>query len=175
MRRQYGFNLVELVIFIVVVAVAASAIALQYVQSASHSHEPLLRQRTLAVAGAYLDELLNKRWNESTPLGGGCVNTGSGSCPSGPAPTAIGPEAGESRATYDDVDDYNAIVNESPPRNAQGAVMSGYDGNWNVNVSVSQPGAAWNGIPAADVRQIEVQVDSPAGESITLTVIRVNL
>ena len=55
--RQRGFSLIELVIFIVIVGIAAAAIAMQFAQNVQHSHEPLLRQKALAVANAHMDTL----------------------------------------------------------------------------------------------------------------------
>ncbi len=171
--RQSGYSLLELVIFIVIVGIAVGAITLQFSQNVSHSHEPFLRQRALAVAGAYLDEIMGKRWNENTPIGGGCVDTASPTCTGGPAPTGIGAEEG-SRSLYDDVDDYAAISGESPPRDSLGNVMTGYNADFTVDVSVTQPAAAWNGINANDVRRITVDVQTPTGEIITLTGYRIN-
>jgi MSHA pilin protein MshD len=170
--RQTGYSLLELVVFIVIVGVAVGAISLQFSQNVQHSHEPFLRQRALAVAGAYLDEIMDKRWNENTPIGGGCVDTASPTCTGGPAPTGIGSEEG-SRALYDDVDDYNGL-SDSPPQDSQGNNMANYGSGFQVDVAVTQPGAAWNGINANDVRRIEVQVQNPTGETISLVAYRVN-
>lgn len=81
MRRPHaGFSLIELVIFIVIVSVAVAGIMGFYVQSTAHSADPFIRQRTIAVASAYMDEILRKRWNENSPVGGGCVVAGGGAC-----------------------------------------------------------------------------------------------
>lgn len=80
MRRVRGYTLIELVMFIVIVGVALSAIALVFQQSTAHSADPYVRQRGIAVLHAYMDEILHKRWNEITPVGGGCLVTGGGLC-----------------------------------------------------------------------------------------------
>ena len=50
--------------------------------------------------------------------------------------------------------------------------MPGYAG-FIVSVTVSQPGG-WNGVPAADVKRIDVQVTSNNGETTSLAAFRVN-
>ncbi len=165
-----GFTLIEVVMFILIVGIAVAAIGLQFQQNVSHSHEPYLRQRALAVANAYMDEILRKKWNSATPTGGGCVNTGSGTCPAGPAAIASGTD-GQSRAAYDDIDDYHGI--DEAPTDSQGIAMPGYAG-FNVTVNVAAPAANWNSISSLDVREIEVNVTNPDGESISITSYRVN-
>jgi len=78
--RQQGFTFIELVMFIVIVGIAVAAISLLFAQNVQHSAEPLLRQKTIAVAKAYMDEIVRKRWDELTPDGGGCIDTTSYSC-----------------------------------------------------------------------------------------------
>lgn len=170
--RESGYSLIELVVFLVIMGIAVGAIALQFTQNVSHSHEPFIRQRALAVAGAYLDEIMDKRWNENTPVGGGCVDTASPTCSGGPAPTGIGSEEA-SRSLYDDVDDYQGL-SDSPPQDSQGNNMTGYGSGFTVGVSVTQPAAAWNGINANDVRRIQIDVQTPSGETISLTAYRIN-
>jgi MSHA pilin protein MshD len=169
--RQGGFTLIETVIVIVLLGVMMAGMTALFVENVKRSHQPYLRQRALAVADAFMDEILRKRWDDNTPLGGGCVNTGSGTCPAGPVAAGIGTEEG-TRSNYDDIDDYDAISNQSPPQDSAGGAMTGY-GGFSVSVTVDQPGA-WNGVAAADVKRIRVQVTSSSGESLSLSAYRVN-
>ncbi|MCG8427735.1 MAG: prepilin-type N-terminal cleavage/methylation domain-containing protein [Chromatiales bacterium] len=82
MSSERGFTLIEAVIFIVIVGIAVTGMLLMFSKSAENSHSPLIRQKAIAVASAYMDEILGKRWDENTPLGGGCVITGAGNCSS---------------------------------------------------------------------------------------------
>jgi len=168
---QAGFTLVETVIVIVLVGVMMAGMTSLFMNNVSNSHRPYLRQKALAVTNAFMDEILRKQWNEATPLGGGCVNTASGSCVTGPAVIAIGTD-GESRATYDDIDDYHGL-SQSPPQDSSGTDMPGYIG-YTVNVSVVQPGANWNAVPTADVRLITVSVTSSSNETLSVSAYRVN-
>lgn len=191
LAKHAGFSLIETVIFIVIVSIAVTAIALQFSTNVSHSHEPFLRQRAIAVANAYMDEILKKRWNENSPTGGGCVETGSNTCttycatvtypgcnycakgagvcvPAANA-SALGSEEA-SRADYDDVDDYKVISNQVPT-DASGVAMPGYTG---FLVSVDVGNVAWNGVSATESLLITVTVTTPTNESISLKTYRLN-
>ncbi len=151
--------------FIVVIGIALSVVMMQFRQNAGHSHEPYVRQRGMAVMNAYMDEIVRKRWNENSPVGGGLVTV--------IAP--IGLDSGEvagDRSNYDDIDDYNGI-SDSPPEDPENSVMPDYDG-FSVSVAVIQPGADWNGVPAADVRHITVTVTTPTDENLTIHAYRLN-
>lgn len=86
----------------------------------------------------------------------------------------LAPEGAETRAIFDDIDDYNGIG--TPPQDIFGNPVPGYAG-YTVGVVVgAHPGAPglWNGIPSADVRRIAVSVTNPLGETLTLVSYRVN-
>jgi MSHA pilin protein MshD len=194
MNRAQGFSLLETVIFIIVVGIALSGLVTLFVQNTRSSADPLIRERALEVAHAYMDEIIGKGFDENTPLGGGCVESGSNSCTNYCAAYSdalcvqskcrlqaagscvprdslggIATEEG-SRNAYDDVDDYHGI-NEAPTGVAGAA--TGYAG-FTVQVSVTQPAASWQGIDVRDLRLIQVDVTSPLGETINLQAYRVN-
>ncbi len=192
MRAQRGFTLIETVIFIIVMGLALGGIVSLFTQSAVGGRYPFDQQRAIALANAYMDEIMRKRWDENTPLNGGCVETGSGYCAAycaakipptcgtcslvagacvAPAATPLGAEAAEVRASYDDIDDYLGLP-DTIPKDATGTAIADYAG-YTVAVAVSTPAAAWNGIPTADVKQIVVTV-SVGTDSYSLTTYRVN-
>lgn len=198
MRPSRGFTLIETVLFIVVVSVGLTGVALVFIQTAGSSHEPLLREKALTVAKATMDEVRSRRWDENTPVGGGCVETASGSCtaycasldeaqcvaskcnlaaPNGCEPKGAvsgvvpGPEEA-GRGAFDDIDDYDGL-NVSPPEDDTGNPLPGYSKDYTVSVSVNQPVDPWNGIAAGDVRRIVVTVNYDGGR-ITLSSYRVN-
>lgn len=196
-RPETGFSLIELLMYVIVVGVALAGLATLYVNTVVGSHEPLQRERARTVATSYLEEVLGKPWNENSPAGGGCVETGSGrctsycaaftpaSCPSPvclkvgatctPAASAAagGADAGEpGRADYDDVDDFDGL-SDCPPADVTGSPIGGL-GGFCASVAVGAPAAAWNGLPAADTRLIEVTVTTPGGEPIVLHAYRLN-
>lgn len=167
---QTGFTLIETIVVIVLVGAMMAGMTALFMNNVGNSHRPYLRQKALSVANAFMDEIQRKRWNEASPLGGGCVNTGV-SCPGGQAAVAIGTD-GAARDSFDDIDDYHGL-NQSPPQDSSATNMPDHSG-FTVNVSVVQPAASWNGVPAADVRLITVSVTSPGNETISLMAYRVN-
>lgn len=165
-----GFTLIEIVITIVLVSIMLAGLTSLFTNQVNNSYRPYLRQRALAVANAIMEEISHKRWDENSPLGGGCVNAGA-SCAAGPVEAGIGTEEG-ARGDYDDVDDYATIVNQSPPQDSAGSPMPGYAG---FSVTVTIVKQAWNGVPLADSKHITVAVTSPANETITLQSYRLNI
>jgi MSHA pilin protein MshD len=173
-KQEKGFTLLELLIFVIITGIAVAAIAGLFAKNVGSSADPYLRQKALAVAKGYMDEILRQRWNHNTPFGGGCVLTGSGQCvainPANPAAAPIGND-GQIRPDFDDVDDYHGL-NESPT-DSSGTAMAGYAG-FTVQVQVIQPGANWNNVDARDVRVITVTAVTPTNESISIRGYRLN-
>ena len=96
--RQRGVTLVELVVTIVVISIGLAGILVVMDRTTRTSADPMVRQQAVAVAEAYLEEILLKPYDESTASGS----------PEG----ALGPEADETNRTlFDDVNDYHAMAN----------------------------------------------------------------
>ena len=113
-KQQKGISLIELIIFIVIISVALTAITLIYINTTRYSADPMVRIRSIELAQSTLEEILLKAYDESTPVGGGCVRYAAATkCidASQPPPfheTDLKSETGETdRSLFDDVDDYN--------------------------------------------------------------------
>ena len=85
--RQRGATLIELVMTMVVVSVAVAAVLLVLQQTTARSADPAIQAQAQSIATAYLEEILQREYADPD-----------------------GSEAGETRATYDDVDDYHALA-----------------------------------------------------------------
>lgn len=72
-NRQAGMTLVELVIAIVIIGVAAAALYNAMASITARSADPMLRQQSLMLAEACLDELFGERF--SALLGADCTKT----------------------------------------------------------------------------------------------------
>ena len=106
--RQRGITLIELVISIAILAIALVGVTQLLSGGLGRSADTMLESRVGALAQAYLDEILGKRFDENTRDSGvpPCRNSlGSTRLCS----MVLGPESGETRATYDDVDDFNGL------------------------------------------------------------------
>lgn len=89
-RRQNGFTLIELIIFIVVVGAGLAGILSVMNTVVKSSADPLVSKQTVAIAESMLQEVLLKDY--ANPTGG---------------------YTGSSRALFDDVDDYNGYSSTS--------------------------------------------------------------
>lgn len=148
---QKGFTLLEVLITIVVISIAATAIMSVFTSTASKSVDPVIQLQAIAIAEAYMEEIQLKNFADPTQL-----ETG-------------GAETGESRMTYDDVQDYDdpsidgAVADQN--NNAIGSLS-----DYTVTVSVS--GQTLGGtpvIPATDSLRIDITVDHPAIDPISLS------
>lgn len=143
--RQRGMTLIELVIAIVIIGIASAALYGAMASITGRSADPLLRQQSLAIAEAYLEEIeLQAFLDPGTQL----------TCQAIPA----------SRAQFDDVCDYRGLVdNGAVSADGQGiTALAGY------RVSVTVTAQAWNGLSANKVFYIEVSVRDPAGQDLVL-------
>jgi MSHA pilin protein MshD len=162
-RSGRGFTLVEIVIAIAVMAIAVAGAMSVFVVAAQHSADPMVRQQAILVAEAYLEEILRQKfYDPDTDV----VCTGTAS--------------GETRATYDNVCDYNGLA-DSPPRNQAGAALAALAG-YSVSVAVASSGVTLgpagageiNNTGAVRVLRVDVTVSGPAGTAVTLSGYRTN-
>lgn len=151
--RSYGFTLIELIIFIVIVGIATTGLFSAINQHNLSSVDPIYQVRALELAQARLDEIIGKRYDENSPNGGfppcDSGETGAVACDSLNAADA---------ADLDDVDDYHGF-------NTVPASYSGF--TLNVNVS----GQILSGQPT---KLIRVTVTPPVGEPVDLSAYKAN-
>jgi MSHA pilin protein MshD len=137
-NNQSGLTLVELVISMVVISVALSGVLLLLNTTILHSSDPLIQHQSLAIAEAYLEEILLKEYSD----------------PGGPT------ESG--RPDYDDVADYNGL-HDVGARNQFNAAAGLSD--YTVDVLVT---ADTLGSPAVNAWKVDVTVTHVNGVSMTL-------
>ncbi len=110
-RDERGFTLVDLILVIIIVAIAIPPMLALFIEMVSGSTFGVTVSRANALASTLREEIQSKKWDESAP----------------PPSLILGPETGESRAIFDDVDDFDGL-DESPPRDSQGAILAGFTG-----------------------------------------------
>ena len=108
-RTLRGFTLIELVIAIVVIGIAVTGILTVMNETTAHSADPMIEHQEIAVAQAYLEEILSKSYTTQ-------------------------PGAG-SRKNFDDVDDYNGL-HDPQATNELGQTIAGLKG-YAVDVTVT--------------------------------------
>ncbi len=162
-RHQNGMTLVEMVISIVLISIAITAVLSAFSTSMGRSSDPLWKNKSLKLAQLYLDEILSKKFDADTPLGGiPAVLPSSVNCDV--------PAGGGDRALFDDVDDFNGI-NDSPPQLVTGA-LSDYSG-YRVQVLVTCAGGEV-GVATNNAKRITVTVTPPNQASMPFSVYRGN-
>lgn len=161
-----GFTLIELIISIVIFAIALTVITGLIAPQARQSAEPILQLRANELGQSLMNEILAKsfdehserappfrRCSESSLAAEDCTSTAD-----------LGPDSGELRTTYDDVDDYIALSNQ-PITNSLGEALPQYNG-FNVVVNVTYD-SDFNSATASDgvlAKRITVIVSPPNSE-----------
>lgn len=161
MKRQQGLTLIELTITTVILSIAMIALLNAFSLSSATSSDPLWRNKSLKLAQLYLDEVLSKAYDESTPLGGE-----SDPASVTPSCSSLGPEESD-REDYDDVDDFDGL-DDQPPYSAV-ASLADYDA-YRVQVSVSCDGntvGALGSSPGNRAKKIQVTIFAPNDKSMT--------
>ena len=164
LRAQRGVTLIELIITMVIISIAVVAVVTAISGSVGRSADPIVQGKSAALAQTYLDEILTKRFAESTPTGG---------VP--PATTnlcLIGPDGSETRATFNDVDDYHNL-SDAPPNDQAGGDLPGYAG-YRVDVAVDCDGTGAGLATNEAAKRIRVTVTSPDGAAMDFSVFRAN-
>lgn len=152
MRRQRGTTLIEMVISIVIISITVTSIMMVIFQTTSNSANPMIRTQAIAIAEAYMEEIIVQPLTD--PAGG---DTGSA-------------EAGETRASYDDVTDYHNLSDVTGAVDQSGNSIAGLEG---YNVFVNVTSSTLNSRPAQRIH-INVTHDGDPGFAFPLVAYRLN-
>ena len=144
--RQGGVTLVELVVAITIVAIAATSVLGALAAAASRSADAMVQQQAIAVAQAYMDEIL-QRWVVD--------------------PNGSPPDTG--RASWDTVDQYNGLHDAGARDQFNNPISALAD--YTVDVAVAQS-TALPGLAASDVRRIDITVRHAPGVLVALSAYR---
>lgn len=140
--------MIELVVAITIIGIAATAVLGAISQITMRGAEAMARQQAVAIAEAYLEEILLQ------PVA---------------APTSGGPPA--NRASYNDVDEYNGLMDVGA-RDQYGNAIPNL-ALYTVSVAVVQS-TALTGITGTNARRIDVTVTDPTGTVVALSGYRAN-
>jgi len=154
MNKNQGFSLIELVLSLVILATGAVGILSIVAQSSQRSLTPLFTQQAQAIAQGYLSEILAKPVNDPNQTEQGLISS----------------EAGETRSTYDDVQDYYQL--SEAPHDALGQAILDL-ANYQVNVDIIQDSF---GFPAVTALRVDITVshNSDLNAQVTLSSYRNN-
>lgn len=185
-KQQAGFTLVELVIGIVVLAIALTMITSVLGPLYQRSADPWHQVRASELGHSFMNEIMARSFDEQSDRADGSYRCDATTEPTPvtpwPCTDAInfGPETGETRISFNDVDDFHnfsatgdAITNilANPLtglyNNYQVAIDVAYDGNFNG--VLNEAGAA-----ERSAKRILVSVTTPSGEVIQFAAYRSN-
>jgi MSHA pilin protein MshD len=142
-RGERGATLIELVISIVVVAIAASAVLGVLSSTVGRSSDAMALSQAVAIAEAYLEEISLRPFTD---------------------PDGVDGEA--TRTAFDDVDDYDGLV-DAGARDQFGTALAPL-AQYSVTVTVT-PSTALAGVPGVDAERIDVRVTYPGNGLVALT------
>lgn len=128
-RRQRGTTLIELVVSVVIISIVATSAMMLVANTAGRSGDPLIRAQAIAIAEAYMEEIIGQPLTDPEGSDTGGVEVG---------------EDPARRDLYDDITDY-AVINDSGAQNQYGNSVTGLEG-YGVEVTVAD--ATLNGSPA---------------------------
>ncbi|MDH3640890.1 MAG: prepilin-type N-terminal cleavage/methylation domain-containing protein [Gammaproteobacteria bacterium] len=168
--RPSGFTLVELILTMMLISIAVLGITYALSFAFTHQSDGLWQAKSVALAESYIEEIMARRYDEVTPLGGvpPCA-------PATVACSAIGLD-GEVRAEFDDVDDYDGI-DDLPPVDVNGNPRAEYAG-FRVQVSVAYADvaqvAALGLDNTTDAKLVTVTVTPPGQSDMSFPIVRGN-
>lgn len=144
---QRGVTLVELIISIVIISVGLAGIIVVINRNVLSSADPMVQHQAVAIAEAYLEEILAKEFNDPD-----------------------GTNVGETRATFDNVADYNGLP-DNVVRDQSGNAIAGL-GQYTVTAQVVNQDLSGTG--AANALLVTVTVTGPGNINFVLSGYRTN-
>lgn len=148
-HRQSGVTLIELIISIVVIAIAIGGVLGVLSQSVSHSADSMVMSQAVAIGEAYLEEITLRSFAD---------------------PDGVDGEA--NRVDFDDVDDYNGLVDVGA-RDQFGVAIASLS-QYTVAVTVVSS-TALTGVPGADAQRIDVTVTYAPNVTVALSAYKTRL
>lgn len=184
-NSQYGFSLVEMVVFIVIVTTAIAGVIGALAFMSGHSADPMARKQAIAIAESLMQEIQQMPFTFCDPDDtNASIATSYSDCTNAQNATLIGPTPStESRYSatnpFDNVADYGSF---SMPgggcpgicRIGSNTALTGLNA-YTAAVAITQVGASgtFAALPTSAVLQIVVTVTGPANTTIRLTGYRV--
>ena len=178
---QKGFTLIETIVGIVVLAISISVLTSTIYPIAEQSADQLHQVKAAELAQSMLNEIQNKAFDQKSDMAGGRIRCGELGilCSDFMGPDTV---AGikETRATFNDVDDYNdlkygSVYNKGDIENSQGITLDLYTG-YSMLIEVCND-ANYDGSCTGDnfiAKLITVKITTPTGFSMNFATYRAN-
>lgn len=165
-----GFTIIEIIITIVFISIAMVGVLSAYTNAMKTSADPLQQIRAVELGQAYMDEIINKKFDENSAQGGipPCDTIAAPACT---AAGSFGPD-GETRSLFNDVDDYHGL-NDFPSNDSEGNLRTGYT-DYRAQVTVTHAGSELSGLNNVDAKRIDIIITTPKGTTFSFSSYRVN-
>lgn len=168
--RQSAFTLLEVLITIIVIGIAATAIMGVFISTVKSSADPLIQHQAIAIAEAYMEEIQLKQFcNDPAPP---MLNPPPKAVPACPTETG-GIEGTETRATFNDVQDYDDPSVDGVVRDQNGTAIGALS-QYSVNVNITAAALGSITLASGDALRIDISVGHPAINPISLSSFRTN-
>jgi MSHA pilin protein MshD len=184
-KNQYGFSLVEMVVFIVIVTTAIAGVIGALAFMSGHSADPMVRKQAIAIAESLMQEIQQMPFTFCDPDDANAsIATSYSDCTNPQNASLTGPTPStESRYSatnpFDNVADYGGFTMPGGGcsgicRIGSNAALTGLNA-YTASVAITQVGGSgtFAALPASAVLQIIVTVTGPASTTIRLTGYRV--
>lgn len=167
-----GFTLIEMIIGILVFAVAMTMMFSVVIPRSQESIDPIYQVRAAKLANSLLGEIRGKAFDENSnpSLGlGPCGENGSN------CSVVLGPETGENRDSFNDVDDYDGFDIDGLLLSQSSISYNSLYANYKLLVTVIYDGD-YNGIADSliNAKLITVTVTMPNSEKVEFASYRSN-
>ncbi len=155
---EQGFSLIETILTIAIISISLVVLVSAWSGAAKRSGDAFWQAKTAYLGQAYIEEVMTKRFDENSPVGGVPA------CTTATCSASLGVDklsdgvTDEPRAQFDDVDDYDGLI-ESPSINALGVIRADYS-NYQVAIRVVYAGTDF-GRPNRTLKKISVTVTPP--------------
>jgi MSHA pilin protein MshD len=133
-QMQRGFTLIETIVGIIVLSIVFSIFTSFIYPLSNQSAEQVHQIRAAELGQSMINEILGRAFDENSDKSGGvkrCGEAGYTLCS-----TDIGPEPGENRPSFDDVDDYDTNGVKIKAKNALGESIEDEYIGYNVRIKV---------------------------------------
>lgn len=173
--KQFGFTLVELVLFIAIMGIAVAGVLMAYDHAARDSADPVVKKQALAIAESLLEEIQQMPFTFCDP-DDPAVSTATSAAGCVPPLEAMGPEAGETRfgtgippKPFDNVNDYAGYdtAADGGIKDVSGTLIPEL-GAYRARVAVAAVNLGGITLASGDALQITVTVTGPTNVTVTI-------
>lgn len=173
--KNHGFTLIETIIGIVVLSIAFTILTTLIYPLANQSAEQVHQIKAAELGQSMINEILGKAFDQNSDMSGGIVRCGDIGAVECTPWDELGPESGETRVNFNDVDDYhglNVLADSLGNSVSFGEAYIGYQLNVLVKADSNYDGSSDANSSVAKL--ITVTVTTPQDFNFVFSVYRVN-